>query len=201
MGRLPPQTNPLDSSARQSMTARSSDSIRRVPSIRPIESHEWRMYRDLRLRSLADSPDAFGTTLAQARERSEEQWSSQLASGAASRSELPLLAVVNGQPGGLAWAKIESSEREKADLYQMWVAPDYRKTGAGRMLLAAGITWARSSGARFLALGVTCGDTPARRLYSSAGFEPTGAPRPLRRESTVLVQPMRLDLGGPGAAR
>jgi hypothetical protein len=65
MGRLPRQTNPLDSSARQSMTARSSDSIRRVPSIRPIESHEWRMYRDLRLRSLTDSPDAFGTTLAQ----------------------------------------------------------------------------------------------------------------------------------------
>jgi ribosomal protein S18 acetylase RimI-like enzyme len=181
------------------MTARSSDSIRNAPSIRPIESHEWRMYRDLRLRSLADSPDAFGTTLAQAQERSEGQWSAQLASGAASGSELPLVAVVNDQPGGLAWAMIDPSERQKAHLYQMWVAPDYRDIGAGRMLLGTGIAWARSEGARFLALAVTCGNTSAARLYSRAGFEPTGAPRPLRRESTLLVQPMRLDLGTPRA--
>jgi hypothetical protein len=36
MGRLPPQTNPLDSSARQLMTARSSDSILARASSPPV---------------------------------------------------------------------------------------------------------------------------------------------------------------------
>lgn len=69
-----------------------SDAMRKVPSIRRFASDEWRMYRDLRLRSLADSPDAFVTTLAQAQKRPEEEWSTQLATGAVSRSDLPLLA-------------------------------------------------------------------------------------------------------------
>ena len=136
----------------------------KVPSIRRFASHEWRMYRDLRLRSLADSPDAFVTTLAQAQERSEEEWSTQLVSGAASKSDLPLLAELDGQPSGLAWVRIDSSKEETAHLYQMWVAPDCRRFGAGRMLLDAGIIWAQSANVRYLALDVTCGDTPATWL-------------------------------------
>lgn len=31
-------------------------------SVRPIEAGEWRSYRDLRLQSLQDSPDAFAST-------------------------------------------------------------------------------------------------------------------------------------------
>jgi ribosomal protein S18 acetylase RimI-like enzyme len=174
-----------------------SDAMRKVPSIRRFASDEWRMYRDLRLRSLADSPDAFGTTVAQAQERPKAEWSTQVVTGAISRSDLPLLAELDGRPAGLAWVKIDASEREKAHLYQMWVAPECRHFGAGRMLLEAGIAWARSEGVHFLVLGVTCGDTPAKRLYSRAGFQPGGAPEPLRWGSTVLVQPMHLDLRPP----
>jgi RimJ/RimL family protein N-acetyltransferase len=174
--------------------------MRSTPAVRAFASHEWRAYRDLRLRALADSPDAFGSSLAQEEGQPDEHWSARLALGAASGTDLPLVAEVDGDPVGLAWARIDASDRAAASLYQMWVAPDSRGLGAGRMLLDAAIGWARSAGARSLALKVSCGDTPATRLYSRAGFEAVGVPEPLRPGSAILVQPMRLELTSHAAS-
>ena len=90
--------------------------------------------------------------------------------------------------------EIDSAEPETAHLYQMWVDPSGRGLGAGRMLLEAVVTWAISSNARYLVLGITCGNTPANRLYSSAGFNPVGAPEPLREGSVLMSQRMMLEL-------
>ena len=98
------------------------------------------------------------------------------------------------EPVGLAWGTIDPSAPGTAHLIQMWVAPEGRGLGCGSLLLGAVVAWAREAEARSVVLGVTCGDTPARRLYSRAGFVPVGEPEPLRPGSTLLSQPMRLDL-------
>lgn len=165
-----------------------------TPSIRTFTPHEWSIYRDLRLRALADSPDAFGRTLDEEKGRPDTEWSSRLASGVESRWDLPLLAEVSSEPIGLAWGRIESSNLDVANLYQMWVAPNYRGFGAGQMLLEVVIAWARAANVCYLALGVTCGDSSAMRLYLRAGFKPVGGPEPLRPGSELLAQPMRLAL-------
>jgi GNAT superfamily N-acetyltransferase len=165
-----------------------------TPKIRTFAPHEWGTYRDLRLRALADSPDAFGSTLAEEQDRSDAEWSRRLALGADSRSHLPLVAEVHGEPIGLAWGRIETSDPDVVTLYQMWVTPSHRGLGAGRMLLEAVIAWARARNASSLDLGVTCGDSPARRLYERVGFKPMGEPQPLRPGSKLLGQPMRLTL-------
>lgn len=165
-----------------------------TPKIRTFAPHEWSTYRDLRLRALAEAPDAFGGTLAAEQNRPDDEWSRRLAAGADARTNLPLVAEVRGEPIGLAWGRIEASDPEVAALYQMWVAPSHRGLGAGRMLLEAVIAWARAQNASHLDLGVTCGDRPARRLYERAGFKPKGEPQPLRPGSTLLVQSMRLAL-------
>jgi GNAT superfamily N-acetyltransferase len=167
-----------------------------APKIRTLAPHEWGIYRDLRLRALADSPDAFGSTLAEEQDRSDAEWLRRLASGADSRANLPLVAEIRDEPIGLAWGRIETSDPEVAALYQMWVAPSHRGLGAGQMLLEAVIAWARARNASYIDLSVTCGDRPARRLYERAGFKPRGEPQPLRPGSTLLVQPMRLALRG-----
>lgn len=166
-------------------------------TIRRFARDEWRTYRELRLQALADSPNAFSRTLREEQSRAEAEWSDRLAS--ASDFDLPLVAEVDGAPIGLAWGRIEASSPEVANLYQMWVAPSHRRIGAGRLLLEAVIGWARAANVRWLVLGVTCGDTPARQLYSRAGFEPDGEPEPLRAGSTVLAQSLRLDLQAGGA--
>jgi GNAT superfamily N-acetyltransferase len=166
----------------------------RTPEIRAFAPHEWSIYKDLRLRALADSPDAFVRTLAEEQHRSDAEWSSRLASGSDPHWDLPLLAVVNRKPIGLAWGRIERSNPDVANLYQMWVAPTHRRLGAGRMLLETVIAWARARNVSYLELGVTCGDSPAARLYARAGFDPVGEPEPLRPGSELLAQSMRLKL-------
>lgn len=165
-----------------------------VPSLRTCAADDWRLYRDLRLRALADSPDAFGSTLAAEAGRPEAEWARRLASSADARVSLPLVAELSGELIGLAWGRIDASAPDVAALYQMWVAPTHRGRGVGQKLLEAVIAWATAQNAAFLELGVTCGDSPARRLYERAGFKPLGEPQPLRPGSTLLAQLMRLAL-------
>jgi ribosomal protein S18 acetylase RimI-like enzyme len=103
---------------------------------------------------------------------------------------------VDGEPVGLAWGRIEESRPDVAYLFQMWVAPDYRHLGAGRMLLETVIAWAQAHRARYVELGVTLSNSPALRLYQRAGFEHAGEPQPLRPGSELLGLPMRLTLTG-----
>ena len=88
----------------------------------------------------------------------------------------------------------ESSNPDVANLYQMWVAPNYRGLSAGQMLLESVIAWASAANMCYLVLNVTCGDSPALRLYVRAGFQAVGEPEPLRPGSELLAQPMRLAL-------
>jgi len=165
-----------------------------MPTVRSLAAHEWPAYRDLRIRALADSPDAFGTRLDDALVRREAFWIERLAAGVASEWDLPLVAQEGNELVGLAWGTINPSAPETAYVVQMWVAPRGRGLGCGAMLLDAVVAWAREARARRVMLSVTCGNTPAMRLYLRAGFQPVGDPEPLRAGSTLLAQPMRLDL-------
>lgn len=164
------------------------------PAIRRLAEHEWRTLREVRLRALADAPDAFGSLLAWEAERADEEWSERLAAGAHSPLDIPLIADRNGEAVGLAWGRIEPSALAEANLYQMWVAPDCRGLGVGRQLLDEVVAWAMGTPAQHLALAVTSGDSPARRLYERAGFVPEGEPEALREGSKLLGQRMVLRL-------
>ena len=133
--------------------------------IRPFEAEEWSLYRDLRLRALQDSPDAFGSTYAAESGRADEDWAQRLARGTSSPDELPLVAECSGEPCGLAWVRIDGSAPAVAHLYQMWVSDKHRRRGVGRALLDAAAAWARAVGARSLELDVTCSNEAAVRLY------------------------------------
>jgi ribosomal protein S18 acetylase RimI-like enzyme len=170
-----------------------------MPKIRTFAENEWAIYKDLRLAALTESPDAFGSTFAREVQRSDADWASRLASGVNSSWDFPIMAEIDSQPIGLAWGRIEQSNPAVANLYQAWVHPNYRRLGAGQMLLEAVTAWAMDKQVDFLELGVTCGDTPAMRLYLRAGFEPVGRPEPIRPGAELLGQHMRLKLRSDAA--
>jgi len=162
-------------------------------SVRQFQPSEWKTYKELRLRALADSPDAFGSTLAIELERSDVRWAESLVLASKSGSDLPLVAYVGNEPAGLAWAKVDGTDSFTAHLFQMWVAPERRGHGLGGLLLITAIQWAKDRGAQSMVLKVTCGNTAAVRLYESAGFRQVGVPQPLRPGSLSQAQSMGLE--------
>lgn len=168
--------------------------VRLPAAVRRFETSEWQVYRDLRLRALAESPDAFGSTLVVEQARADEAWESRLGSGVASKLDLPLLALADNEPSGLAWAKVDQTDPWRVNLYQMWVAPGSRGQGLGGLLLNTAIAWARAQGAKEMGLGVTVSNSPALHLYRHAGFSPSGPAESLRPGSDLLSQSMVLQL-------
>ena len=162
--------------------------------IRSLVPEEWPRYREMRLRALEESPDAFGSTLESERLRPDEHWAERVRSGASSGCTLPLVAEKDGELVGLVWGRIEPSAPETAHVFQMWVAPESRRLGLGSTLLETVIGWAKKAGAQRIVLSVTCGDTPAWRQYTRAGFRPCGEPEPLRQGTMLRSQRMCLEL-------
>jgi ribosomal protein S18 acetylase RimI-like enzyme len=155
---------------------------------------EWATNRDLRLRALSDSPDAFGSTLELEQRRPDEYWRERVAFAFNSALQMLLVAESATEPVGLALGWTDPDGTGITHVFQMWVAPEARGRGCATGLLDALLAWARRTNAKTVVLGVTCGNTAARRLYERAGFVPSGEPGPLRAGSALLVQPMILAL-------
>jgi ribosomal protein S18 acetylase RimI-like enzyme len=162
------------------------------PTIRTLHPDDWPVYRGLRLRALADSPQAFSASFAEESTRADDVWAARLAAPAlgAHKQGWPFAAEVDGTPVGLAWVKMEG---EHASVYQVWVAPEARGRGVGAALLDAAIHWARARKASELRLDVTAGDGPAARLYRRMGFADVGEPVPMAGRTTfeqTMVLPL-----------
>ena len=161
-------------------------------TIRTFKPEEWQLYKSLRLQSLKDAPDAFGSTWERESPRPDEEWMARL-SDVDDRFSFPVVAFWDDEPAGLAWGRIEAVSPDRADLYQMWASPNYRGRGIGRGLLDAVLQWA-SDRAEYIVLGVTLGNDSARALYESVGFQAFGEPEELRPGSDKMVQNMKRDL-------
>jgi GNAT superfamily N-acetyltransferase len=165
--------------------------------IRRFAPHEWPAYRALRLRSLADAPNAFGSSLAAEEAWAHELWMARLTAAAVSGRDCPLVAESTGADGamlGLVWAKCDAGDAGIVNLFQMWVAPEARGRGVAAALLDEAVAWARSIQASVLQLGVVCDNEPAIQLYVRKGFRKVGAPEPIRPGSALLEQTMHLKL-------
>lgn len=150
--------------------------------IRQVRSDEWRAWRDLRIRALADAPDSFAETLEAARARDELAWRSFVA---AAPERLCLVAERDGVAVGMCVIVIASEDQRQANLYAMWVAPEARGAGVGGALVDRALAWSRARAALEVTLRVSDRQVAARRLYEKRGFCATGERQPLRPEAAV----------------
>ncbi|MFP5391747.1 MAG: N-acetyltransferase family protein [Gammaproteobacteria bacterium] len=161
--------------------------------IRAMAPHDWPIYRDLRLRSLSDAPDAFCSTFASEQWRSPQNWAERLQAASVSGRDQPLVAELDGVPVGLAWAKVDGEDAGVVNIFQVWVAPEARGRGVAAELIRTCVAWARARGAQAVQLSVTV-DAPAARLYAREGFRNVGAPLPRKPGEALMEQAMRLAL-------
>lgn len=156
--------------------------------IRVLGPDDWEAYRDLRLRALADSPDAFAATLEGSRALDEAAWRARLAGPGptygASDEGGALVAMAGGFP------LVEPDDT--LFVWGMWTAPRARGRGFGRALLDTVVAWSRDRGRDRISLHVTEGNDGARRLYESIGFVATGEWEPLRDGSPLRIERLAL---------
>jgi ribosomal protein S18 acetylase RimI-like enzyme len=134
-------------------------------NLRRLAPDDAALYRDIRLEGLAESPDAFSSTLEAEEDRALEAFAERLADshvvGAFSGPHLVGVAGFYVQAG--------PKHAHKGVLWGMYVRPAYRGLGIGRILVEAIIDHARDR-VEQLQLFVVSDNLPARRLYESLGF-------------------------------
>jgi ribosomal protein S18 acetylase RimI-like enzyme len=157
--------------------------------IRLARREEWEDVRELRLRALADAPDAFGSTFETEREHSEREWIEWIEGWEGSTNAL-YVAEAGEAWVGMAVGSREDDDRE-AHLYGMWVDPAWRGRGVGASLVDEVLVWAHSWGATSVALGVTETHTGAGAFYEHLGFADAAERHPLREGSDLVVRVLR----------
>jgi GNAT superfamily N-acetyltransferase len=151
-------------------------------AIRPLERHEWHTYKALRITALAESPDAFGASVEEAKARPDEGW--RAAALAFAGPDRRLFIAVHGEtPVGLGSAVKDTNTT--GHIGAMWVAPEVRGTGTGRRIFDAACGWLIAQGCHTLVLWVTDGNARAEALYARSGFVRTGVTQPLRDGSPL----------------
>jgi ribosomal protein S18 acetylase RimI-like enzyme len=152
--------------------------------VRRVGPEDWTLFRDVRLRALADTPDAFRTTLAEAEAHLETLWR-QRAGG-----PHPTLVVLEDGRGVAMGGAFAPPDSPVAFVWGMWTAPEARGRGYAAQLLTDLVARCRDRDLD-VRLHVTEGNEAARRLYVAHGFRPTGVWEPLRDGSPLRIEELQ----------
>jgi ribosomal protein S18 acetylase RimI-like enzyme len=139
--------------------------------VRQARAADWEALRELRLRALADAPDAFASTLQKEAALPEQVWRQRADGGAAS---VNFIAHDGGASIGMAAIFAEANTPGRMHLVGLWVDPQHRRQGVARALVERAVRWAEERQAREVVLWVADHNIPARMLYERIGFRPTG---------------------------
>jgi RimJ/RimL family protein N-acetyltransferase len=157
--------------------------------VRRVHADDWPLWRDVRLRSLADAPDAFGSTYERELAFTEADWRERLKHGPR------VLVLVDGEPVALGGGfPVEG----KVFVFGMWTAEGHRRRGHADAVLDVVVAWARERDLP-VELHVNTANPGARAAYERYGFVPTGRLEELRPGSDQQIELMRLS--DPAAPR
>jgi GNAT superfamily N-acetyltransferase len=154
--------------------------------VRRIHAEDWALVREIRLRALADSPDAFRMTLAEEESEPEAVWRER-----AGGPGLTLVVLEDGRRVAMGGA-FAPPDSATAFVWGMWTEPESRGRGYGARLLTDLVTWCRDR-CPDVRLHVTESNKVARRLYLAHGFRPTGHWEPLRKGSPLRIEELQYE--------
>jgi GNAT superfamily N-acetyltransferase len=161
-----------------------------VTEIRALDAESWREIRDVRLRSLADAPEAFTSTFAREATYDEAKWRAFATSGRW---------FVASDDGGLVGVAVgvvgRSGDPMRRELVGMWVAPSHRRSGVARQLVEWVKEWAASEGADTLSLGVREDNEQALAAYRRMGLRASGETMPEMGQPTKVIIVMECAVG------
>jgi GNAT superfamily N-acetyltransferase len=163
-------------------------------TVRRLRGDEAALFKMLRLRALADAPDAFARTYAEISAKPEAYWQEMTLSVTEPGRHAMFVAESDGMPIGMAFGLLDRDHSTRAHLGGMWVEPEARQRGCGRALSDAVIAWAQERGFAAIALWVTEGNKAAITLYERLGFALTGRRDQLPHNASLSILEMERSL-------
>ncbi|HVD54101.1 MAG TPA: GNAT family N-acetyltransferase [Propionibacteriaceae bacterium] len=143
-------------------------------TVRVLDESEWALYREVRLRALADSPDSFTASLADEADRDEQFWRDRM-----TRSHR-LLAERGSVPQGIVSLGPYEPDPSAAEVFGLYVVPDARGTGVSWRLVEAAADLAIQQGYVQLYYWVGTDNARAVGFAKNFGFRTTDYRRPAR---------------------
>jgi ribosomal protein S18 acetylase RimI-like enzyme len=158
--------------------------------IRALQSNELALHRDVRLRALRESPNAFGQTFDEVNCQPISYWENQTEAVTAPGQNIMFLAGESNDVCGMIYGLRDPQDEYTGRIGGMWVASSHRRQGIGRALLDAVADWAVEHCLRKICLWVSTKNTTAINLYRKAEFSETGETGSLNNFSTVQINEM-----------
>jgi GNAT superfamily N-acetyltransferase len=156
--------------------------------VRRANASDASALRAIRLESLVDTPEAYGSVYDQVARWNDAKWR---------RMALEAnfyLAERDGHVVGMASGGFNDAHPGTHWLFAMYVSPSARGTGVATALVGAVTTWARRDHADALFLHVTESVTRARAFYEKLGFRYNGERISMDRDPTIKLVTMELAL-------
>lgn len=133
-----------------------------------LDEDEWGRFRSIRLASLQDAAEAFGTRYEDMVLMPEPGWREQL-------RRLPtFVASLDERDVGVVRAVEHADLDDVVYLISMWVHPEYRRRGVGSRLIERVLDWTREMSRGRVFLDVRTHVVDAQQMYLANGFVPTG---------------------------
>jgi ribosomal protein S18 acetylase RimI-like enzyme len=156
-------------------------------TIRPLEATDWDAWWALRLRALADHPDAFGSDLDETLAAGEQAARNRFAP-LHKHDRNQVFGAFTGEGNLVGVAGLLGTDRRKqrhrAFIWGVYVAPEARGAGVGKTLIEACVAHAREvPGTRQVHLTVASHNVSTVALYERCGFSRYG------REPRALILP------------
>ena len=153
---------------------------------------DWRTVRQVRLAALADSPEAFASTLERERGFGDDEWQRRMQTAAW------FVAWQDAEPAGLVAAVTRPAAGGGTEwhIVSMWASPLARGSGAADLLVRAVAGHVRAEGEHRITLWVADDNARARGFYQRFGFRATGARQTYQRQDGTEFdeQELALDL-------
>jgi ribosomal protein S18 acetylase RimI-like enzyme len=140
-------------------------------SIRTIRESDLHAFKALRLESLREHPESFGSDYAENLREPESFWVARIKDAVDSSEGCIILADAGNKLAGLAGVRREKGVkgRHAAMIWGVYVRPKYRGQKLVDRIIAELLSWCRSNQVRIVRLSATC-TGPALRCYLRCGF-------------------------------
>ncbi|KAK0758747.1 hypothetical protein N5P37_008230 [Trichoderma harzianum] len=161
--------------------------------IRTLSADDWESWKAVRLRALANAPDAFGSGLNDWVNAPESQWRSRLSI----RNAIDLVAYRIDETAGdraVGMATGIPTGNGGAEIISMWVDPGFRGRGLASSLIGSIASWAVQSGFIELRLAVRPDNAIAQSVYQRNSFivsDEPGDEIPDGRREIIMVRNLK----------